>query len=71
MNLIKYYIDEKNNNQYLMSIDDDYGVIIWDISKNFNIYSKQRILLYASSFSSHIKNKIILYQVYFPRNKTL
>ena len=51
VNLIQYYLDEKNNNEYLMSRDDDRGVIIWDITKNFNIYSKQRILLYASSYS--------------------
>ena len=51
VNLIKYYIDEKNNNEYLMSKDDDRNIIIWDISKNYSIYSRQRILLYAKSYS--------------------
>ena len=60
VNLIKYYLDEKNNNEYLMSRDDDRGVIIWDITKNYNIYSKQRVLLYASSY---------LCTLFFPLNK--
>ena len=60
VNLIKYYIDQKNNNEYLMSRDDDRGVIIWDISKNYNIYSKQRILLYARSYTCIL---------FFPLNK--
>lgn len=51
INLIKYYIDPKNNIEYLMSKDDDRNIIIWDIRKNYNIYSKQRILLYAKSYS--------------------
>ena len=65
VNLIKYYCDEKNNKEYLMSKDDDRDVIIWDISKNFNIYSKQRVLLYASTYTCILFFPLHLEQNYF------
>ena len=65
VNLIKYYFDEKDNKEYLMSRDDDRDVIIWDISKNYNIYSKQRILLYASSYACILFFPLYKEQNYF------
>ena len=34
---IRYYINTKNNNEYLISGDDNKIVIIWDITNNYNI----------------------------------
>lgn len=65
VNIIRYYLDEKNNNEYLMSKDEDRGVIIQNISKNYVIYSKQRILLYASSYSSTLFFPLYKEQNYF------
>ena len=37
---IRYFINNKNKNEYLISGDDDKTVIIWDITDNFNIKYK-------------------------------
>ena len=37
---IRYFIDNKNKNEYLISADDDKIVIIWDITNNYNIKYK-------------------------------
>ena len=34
---IRYFFNIKNNNEFLISADDNYIVIIWDISNNYNI----------------------------------
>ena len=34
---IRYFINNKNKNEYLISADRDYKVIIWDITNNYNI----------------------------------
>ena len=34
---IRYFINNKNKNEYLISGDDDKRVIIWDITNNYNI----------------------------------
>ena len=34
---IRYFINNKNKNEYLISADDNKIVIIWDISNNYNI----------------------------------
>ena len=37
---IRYFINDKNFNEYLISADDDRIVIIWDITNNYNIKYK-------------------------------
>ena len=37
---IRYFINEKNNNEYLISSDQSNIVIVWDITNNYNIISK-------------------------------
>ena len=34
---IRYFINNKNKNEYLISADDNKIVIIWDITNNYNI----------------------------------
>ena len=34
---IRYFINDKNKNEYLISADDDKRVIIWDITNDYNI----------------------------------
>ena len=38
--IIRYFINNTNKNEYLISGDDDKLVIIWDINDNFNIKHK-------------------------------
>ena len=38
---IRYFMNNKNKNEYLISGDDDKLVIIWNISDNFNVKLKQ------------------------------
>ena len=37
---IRYFINKKNNNEYLISADNNDLVIIWDITNNYNILYK-------------------------------
>ena len=34
---IRYFINNKDNNEYLVSADWNYKVIVWDVTNNFNI----------------------------------
>ena len=37
---IRYFINNKNKNEYLISADDDKIIIIWEITNNYNIKYK-------------------------------
>ena len=56
---IRYFINDKNKNEYLMSADFNYYIIIWDISNNYNIKYK---------FDSGYKGNIYSCLMVFPHN---
>ena len=56
---IRYFINNKNNNEYLISADRNKIVIVWDITDNYNI--KFQI---DTKYSKHIYSCLLL----FPNN---
>ena len=56
---IRYFINDKDKNEYLISADDDKIVIIWDINNNFNI--KQKI---NTKYGGNIYSCLLI----FPKN---
>ena len=57
---VRYFINNKNNNEYLISGDDECIVIIWDITKNYEI--KYEIETY---YNKYIFSCLMI----FPRDK--
>ena len=58
--IVEYYINHKNyNNEYLISIEGDNIVIIWDINNNYNIIHK---------FGESWDHTLVTCLLYFPYN---
>ena len=63
---IRYFINNKNKNEYLISADQNYVVIIWDISNNYNIKyiidTKYKEAIYSSLliFPENMKDNFII-----------
>ena len=56
---VRYFINNKDYNEYLISADDNYIVIIWDITNNYNI--KYQI---NTKYNSYILSCLLV----FPHN---
>ena len=59
INTVRYFINRKNYNEYLISGDDDKIVIIWDVTNNFKI--KHKIM-------TKYENDIFSCLLIFPQN---
>ena len=63
---IRYFINNKNKNEYLISADDEKRVIIWDITNNYkikcNIDTKYKHIIYSCLlvFPNNIDNFFII-----------
>ena len=67
---IRYFLDKKNNNEYLISTDKNNVIIIWDISNNYKIKSKIKtdykdyilscLLIFNINISNYIINNYIV-----------
>lgn len=65
--LVRHFFNHKNNNDYLISIDDNKILIVWELSNNFKI--KQTLnLMYKSIYSAVLifdnKNDYIITSTY-------
>ena len=56
---VRYFLNNKNNKEYLVSIDINKIVIVWDISNNYNI---------IYNFNTFYENNIISCLLIFPKN---
>ena len=57
--VVRYFINNKDNNEYLISADSNYIVIIWDITDNYNIKHK---------FNTNYNGEIYSCLLVFPNN---
>ena len=57
---IRYFKNEKNNNEYLISADDDKKVLIWEITYDYNIIIKN-IYMIDTQYLKHIYSCLLLF----------
>ena len=53
---VKYFINPKNNKEYIISSDYDYSIFVWDIQDNYNI-------LYKFKATSRIYSSLIIFPI--------
>lgn len=59
---VRYFINENNHNEYLISADENYIIIIWDITNNYTIAQTIECLVHGGIYSCLL---------IFPRKETI
>ena len=60
---IRYFINDKNKNEYLISADFNYYIIIWDITNNYNILHN-----FNSGYNGNIYSCLLVFPYYSDNN---
>ena len=61
--MVRYFINDKDKNEYLISADFDYRIIVWDISNNYNIKYN-----FLSSYNGNIYSCLLVFPSNIPNN---
>ena len=59
INIVKYYVNSKNNDEYLISVDRSNNTIVWNINNNYSkIYNFNK----KKNIREHFRFFILLYK---------